>query len=80
MQQPAGAIMRLGLQVESRSHRRWSIHPFWDENGTAQVGGVQTGAVHVQWEKVELPLAFKAKRSGRLACRSEPRAHWGTTG
>jgi hypothetical protein len=62
MQLPAGVMMRLGLRTESGSHRPW-VDPSllgrkqvlirWEE--------VEIGAVHIQREKVELPIALRAE-------------------
>jgi hypothetical protein len=62
MQLPAGALMRLGLQAESGSHRRW-VHPSLQGRTQVQIKweALQRGAVHIQREKVELPIAIKAE-------------------
>ena len=61
MQLPAGAIMRLGLQAESRNHRR-SVHSSMLGRTPVQLRWkeVQTGKAHIQREKVDLPLVLKA--------------------
>jgi hypothetical protein len=58
---PAGAVMRFGLIVESKSRPLW-VHP--PPFGRTQVQSlweeVTSGVVHKQWEKVELPLVLRA--------------------
>ncbi len=61
MRLPAGAMMKLGLLVESRGQRLW-VHPPPLGRTQAQIKweGVQTKEVHIERQKVELPLALRA--------------------
>ena len=59
---PAGAMMRLGLQAESRSDRRW-IHPSLQERTQARIEWeeVETGERLAQRESLELPMMISAR-------------------
>jgi hypothetical protein len=58
---PVGAVMRLGLFIESRGQRLWA-HPPPLGRTQAQLRweGVQTKEVYVQRREVELPLVLRA--------------------
>ena len=58
---PAGATMRLGLLIESKGQHLW-VHPPPLGRTTVQIRwqGVQMKNVHMQRQKVELPLALRA--------------------
>jgi hypothetical protein len=57
---PAGAMMRFGLIIESRGQYLW-VHP--PPFGRTQVQirweKVPTGAVQIQWQRVELPIVLR---------------------
>jgi hypothetical protein len=57
---PAGAMMRLGLLVESSGQRLW-VHPPSLGRTQAQIRWeeVRTKAVHMERQKVELPIALR---------------------
>jgi hypothetical protein len=59
---PAGAMMRLGIRAESRSHRRW-IHPSLQGRTQIQITWeeVETGKRFTQREILELPIVMGAK-------------------
>jgi hypothetical protein len=75
MRLPAGAMMRFGLIVESGGQHLW-VHP--PPLGRTQVQirweKVQTGSVHIQREKVELPLVLRTRQvwSAGLPIRTPP--------
>jgi hypothetical protein len=75
MRLPAGTTIRFGLIVESGSQHLW-VHPppFGRAQTQIRWEKVPTGAVHIQWEKVELPLVLRAGEvwSTGLSIRTPP--------
>jgi hypothetical protein len=61
MRLPAGALMRLGLVLESRGQRLWGhLPPLGWTQMQIRWEGVQTGNVHILRQKVEFPIVLRA--------------------